>query len=216
MLSLYFFVSPTQSGSVFGKRASADFIRMAMHEVKVVAVENHLNGIEETRKLTEVESHLKNLNLVAAELKIEKFSASTPDLNNLHPGQITDAIIKKIQENPKWDVALSSQNLMNIKKYEASLQTNLRIKSYGWAWILKQRGQTSEAKKILSELFEAGYQRTMSMDMHNFGTSPLADLQFIQSALEPMSDVNEQKMLESKMQKVKNHYSNLPPSNIQT
>ena len=42
------------------------------------------------------------------------------------------------------------------------------------------------------------------------GDGPLTDLQFVQKALGPMLDAKENQQIEAKMQKMKNHISNLP------
>ena len=42
------------------------------------------------------------------------------------------------------------------------------------------------------------------------GEGPLTELEFVQKALGPMLDAKENQQIEAKMQKMKNHISNLP------
>jgi hypothetical protein len=78
-------------------------------------------------------------------------------------------------------------------------------------------GKKAEAKKTLLEVYEVGFKEVMEMSDFGFGNpSPFYEIQFVQKALVPMLDSKENMLIDSKMQKMKNHISNLPSSNIQT
>ena len=188
-----------------------------MYEVTTNVVNNYFVEIGKKRALTENEKQLRNLSLIAKELKVDKFSSFSKDPALLEVQNIYPSMSKKIQENPQWDVALSVKSLKYISSHDDLLKNTFGQKSYEWAWILKQRGEKAEAKKILLEVFEEGFQNVMRMSTLRFdNSSPLSELQFVQKALDSMVDSKEEEMLDSKMQKMKNHFSNLPSSNIKT
>jgi hypothetical protein len=186
-------------------------------EVKAVDVDNYYKNIVKTRPLTASEKELHDLSIVAHELSVETFLAPNSDVTSVGPHTITVAMIKNMRVHPKWDVPLDSKKLVIIKPYSELLKTKFGAKSYGWAWLVNQQGNKVEAKKILERLFEEGFQNSMRMDMLFMdGSSPLSELTYIQQALEPMSDSSKKVHMDSQMQKIKNHVSNLPASNIKT
>ena len=194
-----------------------DMAFVPTYEIPTTNVKKHFASIYKSRPLTENEKSLKKLINVASEFKVEKFVSSDKNPANLNAHSISYAIVIKMQEHPKWDVNLDSQSLANISEHAGLLEKTFGAKSYGWAWILKQRGDKAEAKEVLLDLFDDSVKIAMRMGSHDFsGSSPLSEMQFIQMALGPMCETKEKDQLSSKMQKVKNHLSNLPSSNIQT
>jgi len=197
---------------------SADMVASpAMFEVNALDVKNYFESVIKTRPLAEHENNLRNLSLVASELKVEKFLSYNKDPGLVETQNISIAIVNKMHEHPQWDVALGSPSLTKINTHIDLLKNTFGEKSYGWAWFLKQNGKTAEAKKILSEAYDVGFQNIMAMKMLHFdGSGPLSDMEFIQKALVPMLESKDNKALDTKMQKMKNHVSNLPNSNMLT
>jgi hypothetical protein len=154
---------------------------------------------------------------VAALINVDTISSYQNTLQQVTPQDIGNSIILKMKENPKWDKNLPSQNVTKLKVNLDLIKSTFSEKTYAWAWFQKQFGETKSAKEILQNLFKDAYQSGVQMSHRGFGYSnPLTELGYIQSALEPLSTVEEKKDMAEKVQKVKTIYSNLPPSNIQT
>ncbi len=169
--------------------------------------------------LATVQAHyqaMQNLSAVAAILKVETITSRSQDVAHTQVASIRNAIVAKIQEHPKWDVALSSSEVQAITPHLEPVKTNFGEKSYAWAWFLKQTGKTAEAKKILTTLFEERCANVMQMTETHSLQSPLLPVLEVEQALQSLSTEAEKTKVQKKVQDVKVHVSNLREYMIQT
>lgn len=168
------------------------------------------SNLHAKRTLSETEKKIQDLLSLADLLKMTEISSysRTPESTDLNA--MTTAIRYQIQKDPKW------ANKVSVDKLNAdSLKASLGEKSYAWAWILKQKGDTIGSKKILTELFKEGSEGIMNLtSLHD--DSSLQDMMNVQEALAPMSTKAEGEAMDAKMQKMKIHISNLPDSRMMT
>jgi hypothetical protein len=202
------------SGNAFAKmaqNASADMAapRASLappaptYPISVAAVQAHYQGMQ-------------NLAAVAAILKVETITSRSQDVAHTEIASISNAIVAKIKEHPKWDLALGATEVKAITPHLETLKNTLGEKSYGWAWFLKQTGKTAEAKKILTTLFDERCASVMRMtDTNNF-QSPLLPVIEVEQALMPLATESEKVKLQKKMLDVKVHVSNLKEYMIHT
>jgi|GEM_PF-4562053 len=169
--------------------------------------------------LAAVQTHnqaMQNLTAVAANLKVEKISSHSQDVGHTQLANISNGIVAKIKEHPKWDVSLSATEIQAITPHLELVKTTFGEKSYAWAWFLKQTGKTAEAKKILTTLFDERCANVMQMKSTNNLQSPLMPVFEVEQALLNLSTEAEKAKMQKKMQDVKVHVSNLQEYMIQT
>jgi hypothetical protein len=177
----------------------------------------HFVDVSQKRPLTDNEKKIQLLLDLSSAMNVSKIITTHGDMNHLNPQNVVNSMIKKMHENPKWDAPLNAEGLKTLNTHRELLKTTFTDKTYGWAWYLKQNGETKAAKEILLKLFSDSYQSGVNMTHRGFGySSPLSEMGYLSSALEPMCTAAENKDIEAKTQKVKTIYSNLPDSNIQT
>ncbi len=159
---------------------------------------------------------LQHLLAVAKVMKVETFNSQHADPVRFDVQDFVQAMLLKMESQPKWDSKLSADGLTTIKQHSELLSRSFGVKSYGHAWFLKQRGKSDEAKSVLQDLFKSMVTNVMQMDSQPFRGSPLSKIELISVALKSLSRPAEMEAIDSELQKVKIHFSNLPPSNIQT
>jgi hypothetical protein len=139
-------------------------------------------------------------------------------INQLNSHMIISSFENEITQHSKNKKKLSQSDSVKIKQNLSRLEAIFGAESFSWAWILCQINEQESAKKILSNLFNMEYDRTMQKKMAHFGMgrNPLAESEKIYKALYPLSDSKKQIILDKKMRKIKVHLSNLPQSNIRT
>ena len=159
---------------------------------------------------------ISNLLSVASTLQVKQITSYSKDGSDIRTSDISSAIITKISEHPRWDKTLSAKELESITPHLALIKTTLNEKSYGWAWFLKQTGKKEESKKLLAELFNQEYERTMKLEGTYNNISPMIEINRIEQALTPMSSKSENAEIKKKMDQLKVHVSNLKDYMIMT
>ncbi len=160
--------------------------------------------------------NILNLLTVAETLKVKEISTYSNDAGSIRPLSVTEAMSKKMTENPKWDVSLSPTELQTITPHLELMKNTFGEKTYGWAWFLKQTGKTAEAKKILADLFAERSAAVMTMQGTFHHQSPLIPVLEIEQALAPLSTADEKAKMQTKIQELKVHVSNLKDYMINT
>lgn len=212
-------------GNAFAKmaqRASADMAMASLapppvtYQIPLGEVKSYYEGLKKTRTLSDQETMTHNLTLVAATLKAQAITSLGKDAASLQLTQVNEAIVKKIKENPKWDIALGATDVKAITPHIEILKNTMGDTSYGWAWFLKQTGKTAEAKQILSALFNERSAAVLKLEGSYNHESPLRPVLEVEQALVPLSSDAEKAGIQKKMQELKVHVSNLQNYMIQT
>ncbi len=202
-----------------GLAADASESRMKMaslHTLSTSSLRSHLDGVKKKRALTDVEMKFNELLSFAELLKVEKVLSHHLGPESLDSLALKAAVTRKIYEDPEWKQTLAVTDMQKLKGFSNSLKESFDEKSYVGAWILKQNGDQAKAKTILSDLYNKGADELLKIQRLNSGENPMVGLGFIQRALIPMSTTAEQEQINGKMQKLKNHVSNLPDLMIMT
>ncbi|MBA2404458.1 MAG: hypothetical protein H0V66_06790 [Bdellovibrionales bacterium] len=190
-------------------QSHADAMYIQLHKIPIADVARTLSK-PNTKK------DLQQLLTVAQAIKVETFTSRHLNPSTFDRRDFAEAMELKMQSQPKWNSKLSAESLSIINQHSDLLTETMGANSYGQAWFLKQRGQTIAANKMLQDLFQNKYTAIMQMRMQPFMQAPLSEIQFLRDALGSVNSPQEMQAVDSQLQKVKIHVSNLPPSNIQT
>jgi len=186
------------------------------YQIPVNDVLTHFQELKKTRTLSDQETMIHHLTMVAATLKAEAITSVTKDATNIQLVRVNEAITKKIKEHPKWDLSLSADDLKAITPHLEIVKNTMGEKSYSWAWFLKQTGKTAEAKQLLVALFEERSAAVLKMGGTYNRQSPMGPVVEVHEALLPLSTDSEKTKIEKKMQDLKVHVSNLKDYTIMT
>ena len=186
------------------------------YTIALSEVEAHYQALKKTRALNSEEAKVDNLISVAATLKVTSITSMSETVAHTNSTYISNAILTKIKEHPKWDMSLSASEVQSITPHLELLKTTLGEKSYGWAWFLKQTGKTEDAKLILTNLFDERCASVMKMTGTYNQQSPMHPVTEVEQALLPLSTEAEKTKVQKKMQEVKVHVTNLQDYQILT
>lgn len=153
---------------------------------------------------------------VAAAIGVTTITSTSQSSEGVTDEEIAGGFRAAMEAHPAWDVPMDRAKVGLVTKHEALLKAALGEQSYEWAWFLKQQGKTAEARKVLSDLFDRCATNIFGMRAIYHHDQPTTRLDFIAKALIPLSTPDEKKTIESKLQKVKTHVSNLPDAMIMT
>lgn len=186
------------------------------YPISLTDVQLYYQGIKKTRPLNSEEAKIDHLTSVAATLKVTSITSMSQEVAHTNSTYISNAILTKIKEHPKWDMSLSASEVQSITPHLELLKTTLGEKSYGWAWFLKQTGKTAEAKQILTTLFDERCASVMKMTGTYNQQSPMHPVTEVEQALIPLLNEAEKSKVQNKIQDVKVHVSNLKDYQIMT
>jgi hypothetical protein len=212
-------------GNAFAKmaqRASADMAMASLapppvtYQIPVGEVKNYYEGLKKTRTLSDQETMIHNLTMVAATLKAQAITCLSKGAAAVQVAQVNQTIVKKIKEHPTWDDALGATEVKAITPHLEIIKNTMGEKSYGWAWFLKQTGKTAEAKQLLTALFNERSAAVLKLEGTYNHESPLLPVLEVEQALIPLSNDAEKAGIQKKMQELKVHVSNLQDYMIQT
>lgn len=223
MLRCLVLLALVMSGSAYAKRA-ADMAASRgafapppiTYPIPFSKVQAHFQGIKLARPLNAEESKIDNLISVAATLKVTSITSMSEDVAHTNVTYISNSILVKIKDHPKWDMSLSVSEVQSITPHLELLKTTFGEKSYGWAWFLKQTGKTAEAKQILTTLFDERCANVMKLAGTYNNQSPMMPIIEVEQALLPLSNEAEKSKVQKKIQDVKVHVSNLKDYQIMT
>lgn len=223
MMRSLFFVALVVCGNAFADmQQSRVAAKLSMapqaptYQIPLADVQSYYQGLKKTRTLSDQETVIHNLTMVAATLKAESITSFSKDAASVPLARVNEAIVRRIKDHPKWDLSLSASELQAITPHLEIIKNTMGEKSYGWAWFLKQNGKTAEAKQILVTLFDERVAGVMQMTGTHSRQSPLMPVIEVEQALLPLSTEAEKTKMQKKMQDVKVHVSNLQEYMIQT
>lgn len=113
-------------------------------------------------------------------------------------------------------MAAEAIKLMRANKDQ--LEKIFKGHSYAWAWIQLQAGDRENTKKLILAEFEKEFAEVMKSTeaVTGLGHTPLGDAENLLKAASSLTNEEEKKDMEAKMQKMKLHVSTLPQSMIMT
>lgn len=212
LLVLSFQVSALKADMAYGKMAAPP-----MQNTELKLVDENFLTIARTRALTEQEKDLQSLSKFSQALGLKNVKTYRPnETANLTSWTFTKSLMSWISTSDLWEKKLPDQGLKQMNAEAGQARKVFGEDSYVSALIHFQNGESKIAQDMLVNLFEASSKKILTSSEQNFMYSPFEEINSYRDALSKLGAIKEVERMDSQLQKLKIHYSNLPNSNIKT
>jgi hypothetical protein len=217
-MTLIFTAQATLADAVQSRSSvSAKMSRPPQAKVTLTEIITFYKAEQSAGKITKDQSEILQLATLAKDVfKVEdlyiegSYPTAAEKVKSVRLFKISEAIHSALGQKNIWTQSISKNERKKISESADLIKKSSPDDVYVNAWFAFQLGDKKQAKALLNQGFEKGYAEAMKLKQIDSFGSPLQRVEAISKALTPLSNEDENKLRESKLQKMRLHVSQLP------